>query len=259
MSEPPLGHTTINDIPNNEKMNTIRLLTPVIRILNSLTALPANDFYQSGQPRIYNIFSISMGFAQPLNFSFELHIQSEGLEEEIEGVLLVEVKISRNRSEEDFYEGELSVIVTALAPFPSKLQHAFEVKRTSGHSTVEYNVVKDKITFSNTSMRMVSRWAREVYLDVEMSGSATASAVGCLVGQAESLISADDVFTVTSSEASFCQDYCQSEYRCNYYCANFVKLTSNNSRKLNCNYLCNSYHVSPFSFILREEKYDLDY
>ena len=216
---PLLGQTAMREIPSMGAVhNTFRLLSPLFHYINSFTSYPVNN------SRIYNIFSLTGGFANSVRFKFNITYESLG-------ILLSEIRIKRNISDPDYYESNMDIEVKNDGKFKVPTEPYSE--RSFGDGTINYTkIARGVLRFERQYAQFTSADRPPKVMQASIIGTAyvTVDKASCLLEDGSLLENNKDVFTVHLAPKGYCNTAClHSSTLCTMYCLDYPTLGSNST------------------------------
>ncbi|VDN96957.1 unnamed protein product [Rodentolepis nana] len=214
---PPLGQVTVRDVPSTGVVhNTIRLLTPLFHIINSITSFPKEN------SRIYNIFSLTGGFSTMAHFQFTLRY--EGI-----GPLIANVHFLRNISDSDYYEGkmDIEIINEGLFKAPSEVY----MEKAFGDGMVNYSkIATGVLRFERQQIQfttMQKNSSRTLRGSIVGTVRVPVDGTSCLLESTSLVEESLDGFRVRFGDKGFCNTACPySSGFCTIYCLDYPVLES---------------------------------
>ncbi|VDM16477.1 unnamed protein product [Hydatigera taeniaeformis] len=237
MRGPPLGQTAIYDVPSiGAVQNMLRLLTPYLHYINSLTSFPSRN------SRFYNVFSLTGGFSNLVLLRFNVSYQ--GL-----GNLLIETTIQRSISDPDYFEGNMNVEVKTGKSF--KVPRETYVERQFGDGTIDYSkIARGVLRFRRKHMKLaaINRQSSKVLrVSIVGTGYVTVDEAACLLQNGSLVEEAKDGFSVLLNPKGYCNTACpHSSTFCTIYCLDYPVLESRQA----CEYKTISHPCVPRFFNL---------
>ncbi|KAL5965819.1 hypothetical protein TSMEX_006453 [Taenia solium] len=217
MRGPLLGQTAIYDVPSMGAVhNILRLLTPLLHYINSLTSFPTEN------SRIYNIFSLTGGFSNLVRLRFNVSYQSLGN-------LLIEAMIQRSISDSDYYEGNMNVEVRSEKSF--KVPKEIYTERQFGDGTIHYSkIARGVLRFRRKHLKLTTmkqQPPRVLRVNIIGTGYVAVDEAACLLQNGSLIEEAKDGFTVRLDPKGYCNTVCpHSSTFCTIYCLDYPLLES---------------------------------
>ncbi|KAM7533447.1 hypothetical protein Aperf_G00000127415 [Anoplocephala perfoliata] len=213
---PPMGQMAINDVPSMGAVhNTFRLLTPLFHFINSINSLPKEN------SRIYNIFSLSGGFSNLVHIRFNLTYDNIG-------ILVADVRIHREVSDSDYYEGKLQVDVTSEGVF--KVPKEIYTEKVFGDRMVNYSkIARGVLRIERQQFHFVSKDYPPRTLRGSIVGTIYVSVdeSSCLLENGSLVEEGKDAFRVLLGPKGSCGAACpHSSTLCTIYCLDYPVLES---------------------------------
>ncbi|KAH9284237.1 hypothetical protein ECG_02577 [Echinococcus granulosus] len=214
---PPLGQTAIYDVPSMGVVhNTLRLLTPLLHYINSLTSFPTEN------SRIYNIFSLTGGFSNLVRLRFNVSYQ--GL-----GNLLVDIQIQRSISDSDYYEGNMNVEVRIEESF--KVPKEIYVEKQFGSRVIHYSkIARGVLRFRRQRLKLTTitqQTPKVLRVGIIGTGYVSVDEAACLLQNGSLLEEDKDAFSVRLDPKGYCNTACpHSSTFCTIYCLDYPVLES---------------------------------
>lgn len=222
MRGPLLGQTAIYDVPSMGAVhNTLRLLTPFLHYINSLTSFPTEN------SRIYNVFSLTGGFSNLVRLKFNVSYQSLGN-------LLIEAMIQRTVSDSDYYEGNMNIEVRSEKSF--KVPKEIYIERQFDDGTLHYSkIAQGVLRFRRKHLKLTTmkrQPPRVLRVSIIGAGYVAVDEAACLLQNGSLIEEAKDDFTVRLDRRGYCNTSCPySSTFCTIYCLDYPLLESRETCK----------------------------
>ncbi|VUZ50042.1 unnamed protein product [Hymenolepis diminuta] len=214
---PPLGQTSVRDVPSTGAMhNTIRLLTPLFHIINSITSFPNEN------SRIYNIFSLSGGFSAPTHIKFTINYERLG-------VLSADVRLQRDISDSDYYEGKMDIEVKNVGVFD--VPREVYTEKVFGDGMVNYSkIARGVLRFERQQIQfstMLEDPSRSLRGSIVGTAQVPVDETSCLLERNSLVEENSDGFRVRLGGKGFCNTDCPNRSSfCTVYCLDYPVLES---------------------------------
>lgn len=214
---PPLGQTAVRDVPLMGAMhNTIRLLTPLFHIINSITSFPKEN------SRIYNIFSLTGGFSTMAHIKFTLNYEKIG-------VLSADVRLLRNVSDSDYYEGKMDIEIKNEGVF--NVPKEVYTEKVFGDGMVNYSkIARGVLRFERQQIQfstMQENPPRSLRGSIVGTAHIPVDETSCLLEKNSLVEETKDGFKVRLGGKGFCNTACPNNSSfCTIYCLDYPVLES---------------------------------
>lgn len=217
---PLLGQTAMHEIPSMGAVhNTFRLLTPLFHYINSFTSFPGSN------SRIYNIFSLTGGFANLVRFKFNITFEDLG-------TLLAEIRIKRAISDSDYFEGNMNIEVKNEGDFQVPTEAYSEKHFDDG--TINYTkIARGVLRFQRQSVQYITidkRPPKALHARIIGTAYVPVDKASCLLEDGSLVEDEKDIFRVRLGPKGYCNTICKhSSTFCTIYCLDYPTLESEKS------------------------------